>query len=367
MRRLLLLPSALLLGAGALSAQSLPWDAQVRLAPQFHSYDLKAPFNEKISAFSVPFFVVVPIMPALSIDVGTAFASAQLERRSRDASGNVTTTTSELSGLTDTQLRANYTFGQDFVVLTAGVNLPTGSATVNPNQIDAATRIGSDFLMFPVSGFGSGFGVTGGAAFARPMGEWNFGFGASVRRSSEYEPFRDAAGLATSFQPGPEYRARLGVDKPFGTGRMSFGLTYSKFGDDKSNSVSFSSGDRYIAQYAMNSELKSGIDYSFVVWNLYRTSGTLINNDPSPWGNITNALIAFGIRGPADVGIEPSIETRFWAQDQSKSSFLGTLGMRFYVNREGWSVVPGFGFTLGSMESATLTGLRATLGIRFGT
>jgi hypothetical protein len=364
MRRFLAI--ALLLSAGTLSAQSLPWDASVRLAPQFHSYDVKSPFNEKVSEFSVPFFVVVPVMPALSVDVGTAFAMATLEHRTFDASGNVTTTKSELSGLTDTQLRANYTFGQDFVVLTAGVNLPTGSATVNPNEIDAATRIGSDFLMFPVSGFGSGFGVTGGAAVARPMGEWNFGFGASVRQSSKYEPFRDASGVATPLQPGPEYRARLGVDRPFGTGRMSFGLTYSKFGDDKSNAAVFNTGDRYIAQYTMNSTLRSGVDYSFVMWNLYRTAGTLINNDPSPWGNITNAMIAFGVRGPGEVGIEPSIETRFWTQDQSKSSFLGTLGMRFYVNRAGWAVIPGFGFTLGSMESATLSGLRATLGIRLG-
>jgi hypothetical protein len=365
MRRLL--PIALLLGAGTLSAQSLPWDASVRLAPQFHSYDLKSPFNEKISAFSVPFFVVVPVMPALSVDVGTAFAMASLERRSRDASGNVTTTKSELSGLTDTQLRANYTFGQDFVVLTAGVNLPTGSATVNPDQIDAATRIGSDFLMFPVSGFGSGFGVTGGAAVARPMGEWNFGFGASVRQSSKYEPFRDASGVATPFQPGPEYRARLGLDRPFGTGRMSFGLTYSKFGDDKSNAAVSSSGDRYIAQYTMNSTLRTGVDYSFVVWNLYRTNGTLIDGSTLPVGNVANAMLTFGIRGPADVGVEPSIEVRHWAQEDSYPSFLGTLGMRFYVNRAGWAVVPGFGFTVGSMESVTLSGLRATLGIRLGT
>lgn len=363
MRRLI--PLALLLGASALPAQSF-WDSSVRLAPQFHSYEFKAPFNEKVSEFSFPFFVIVPIMPALSVDVGTAFAIANLERTSRDATGAITTSTSELSGLTDTQIRANYMFGQDFVVITAGVNLPTGSATVNPEELDAATRIGSDFLMFPISGFGSGFGVTGGLAVAQPMGAWNVGFGASLRQSSEYEPFRDASGTATKFQPGPEYRARFGAEHPFGTGRMSFGLTYSKFGDDKANAAVFNSGDRYIGQFAMSSSLESGVDYSFVVWNLYRTSGTLINNDPSPWGNITNAMMTFGIRGPADVSIEPSIETRLWVQDRSKSSFLTSLGMRFFVNRGSWAVVPGFGFTLGSMESATMSGFRGTLGVRLG-
>ena len=74
---------------------------------------------------------------------------------------------SELSGLTDTQVRANYTFGQDLVVLTAGVNLPTGSSTVAAEELEAASLIGSDFLTFPISGFGSGLGFTGGVAFAR--------------------------------------------------------------------------------------------------------------------------------------------------------------------------------------------------------
>ena len=193
MRRFI--PLALLLSASALPAQSI-WDSSVRLAPQYQSYDVKSPINEKISQFSVPVFFSLPILPALTVDVGTAFASASLQRRTVDAGGNPTTTTSEMSGLTDTQVRANYAFGQDFVVITAGVNLPTGSATVDATELDAATRIGSDFLMFPISGFGSGLGITGGVAVARPAGNWNVGFGASVRHSSEYEPFRDASGNA---------------------------------------------------------------------------------------------------------------------------------------------------------------------------
>ena len=209
MRRFLSI--VLLFSASTLGAQTLPWDASVRSAPAFYSYDVKAPFNEKMSEFSIPFFVAVPVLPQLTVDVGTAFATASLERRTYDGTGNVTKTKSQLSGLTDTQLRANYTFGQDFVVVTAGLNLPTGSATVELDELDAATRIGSDFLLFPISGFGSGFGMTGGVAVAQPMGDYNVGFGMSVRQSSKYDAFRDASGLATSFQPGPEYRGRLGT------------------------------------------------------------------------------------------------------------------------------------------------------------
>lgn len=364
MRRLFSL--ALLLSASALPAQSV-WDASVRTGPQFHSYTLKTPLNEKISQIAIPFFVVVPILPALTVDVGASYAMVNHERTTFDASGNPTTTKSELAGLTDTQLRANYAFGQDFIVVTAGLNLPTGSATVEPSELDAATRIGSDFLTFPVSGFGSGLGMTGGLAVARPMGTWNWGFGASVRQSTEYEPFLDGTGTPLKFTPGPEYRARRGLDHPFGTGRMSFGLTFSKFGDDKANAITYNTGDRYIAQFAMNNSLgESAVDYSFVLWNLYRTTGTQIDQNASPSGNITNAAMTFGIRAPGDIGVEPSIETRLWTEQGSKSSALGTLGIRFYIDRGRWAIVPGAGFSIGTMQSATLSGFKATLGMRFG-
>ena len=365
MRTHRLIPLALLLGAATLPAQGF-WDSSVRLAPQFTSYQLNSPLNEKISSFSLPLFYVLPVLPALTVDVGTAFATATVETQTLGLSGTTTTSTSEISGLTDTQIRANYAFGQDFIVLTAGLNLPTGSATVDSDQINAATRIGSDFLMFPISGFGSGLGFTGGVALAKPVGAWNVGFGTSVRYSSEYEPFRDATGTATKFTPGPEYRARLGADMPYGTGRMSVGVTYSSFGDDQSDFGTFSSGDRIIGQFAMNNSMKNDVDYSFVLWNLYRTSGTLINGSDSPVGNITNAMLSFGVRAPGNTALEPSIETRVWTQKGSKTSFMSTLGLRLSINRGRVMFVPGFGFSMGAMEGASLTGFRGTLGMRIG-
>lgn len=361
-----LLSAALLVAASALPAQSFR-ETIGRVGPQYYSYSIKTPVNEKVSQFAFPMFAIVPIMRQLTVDIGTTFAMVNFERQVDDT----TTTTSELSGLTDTQVRANYRLFEDAMVLTAGVSLPTGSATVKPGELDAATRIGSDFLTFPISGFGSGFGITGGLAVAKPAGAWNLGFAASMRHASEYEPFEDASGVATKFQPGTEIRTRLGVDRPIGTGRLSLGFTYSQFGDDKANSVTFNSGNRYITQAALSSSLKGGTDYTVVVWNMYRAAGTLINGGASPYANVSNAMLMFGIRGPADVGIEPSIETRVFTQENARTSFLGNMGLRAYVNRGRWAVVPGFGFSFGMVEAgtgslATVTGFRASLSARFG-
>ena len=45
----------------------------------------------------------------------------------------------------------------------------------------AASLIGNDFLVFPISSMGSGLGGTGGLALARPLGQWTLGAGLSVR------------------------------------------------------------------------------------------------------------------------------------------------------------------------------------------
>lgn len=195
MRRLLPLVLAAV-AAPALGAQSI-FDTELRLAPQFVQYQIKAPNNETISELAVPVFVTIPFGSRFTFDVGTAYA------RARAKTGDAV---SEINGITDTQLRGNLTLGTDFVVITGGVNLPTGVSEVTLDQLTAAGRIGSDFLAFPISNMGTGLALTGGIAIARPLGNWNLGIGGAVRRSQAYQPFI-TEGPTLRFQPGDEYRA----------------------------------------------------------------------------------------------------------------------------------------------------------------
>src|SRR5256714_10495095 len=169
--------------ATPLAAQSV-FDTNVRAAPQFLTYQIKAPVNETISEFTTPIFVVIPITSTLTFDVGTAFASASVKRN-----GAGTEQKSTISGLTDTQIRANLSFGSDFVVVTAGVNIPTGKETATQEELLAAFRIGNDFLAFPISNMGTGFGATGAIAIAPPIGSWNLCFRGKLRPSAGCRSF----------------------------------------------------------------------------------------------------------------------------------------------------------------------------------
>jgi hypothetical protein len=349
--------------------------AEVRLAPQFLQYRFASPANETVSQLAIPLFVAIPLGERISIDVGTSYAS------SRVASDNGT---SVISGLTDTQVRGNLTLGSDFVVLTAGLNLPTGTSSVTLDQFAAAGLIGNDFLGFPISNMGTGFAVTGGVAVARPMGVWNLGVGGAMRRSTAYEPF-DVPGQTLRFQPGNEYRLRVGVDRPVGTGRAALGLTYSTFGRDDAGGSVYNTGDRVIAQGLYAGSL-SGREVTVAAYNVFRAPGSYASGDPAGRENIANLFASVGLSALGTM-LEPSVEVRHWLQNvpasgsgaatlaaRSQSSVLGTMGLRTRVEVAGARLFPSVGYTIGSLavadpagapQRAGLTGFRAQMAVGF--
>ncbi|MBA3890695.1 MAG: hypothetical protein H0X64_09195 [Gemmatimonadaceae bacterium] len=361
------------LTAAAALAVATPAGAQLfdgmrlQTGPQFVQYRIAGPIDETISELAIPIFAIVPIGSRFSVDVGTSYAQSRV----RFAGGEST-----VSGLTDTQLRANYSLGNDFIVLTAGVNLPTGETTVALDQLLAASRIANDFLSFPISSMGAGTAVTGGMAIARPLGTWNVGAGGSVRLASAFDPVQPESGPVPRYQPGNEYKLRVGADRPVGAGQFALGLTFSTFGEDDFAGSLYNTGDRYVGQVGYARPVSFGT-FTIGAWNLYRSAGQLIGGVDVPWDNIVNAStsLAINTRGPT---IEPSVQVRSWFQrvgatsaDAARTdrSTLAELGLRARVAAGPFAVFPGVGFAFGGLaagadDTARLTGFRGTLGVQ---
>jgi hypothetical protein len=373
MRRFAPLALALVVGP-ALGAQSI-FDSELRLAPQFLQYQIKAPSNETISELAVPVFVSMPFGSQFTLDFGTSYSRAKV------TSGSAK---SEINGLTDTQIRGNYTLGNDYVVITAGVNLPTGRSAVTADQQTAAGRIGSDFLAFPISNMGTGLAATAGIAVARPIGDWNIGFGGAVRHSASYDPYDAPNQPVLHFTPGDEYRARVGVDRGILAGRLSLGLTYSAFGNDAAGESVYNTGNRVIAQAVLTNAV-AGSQVTFAGYNVFRSPGKYASGDPAGRENIANAYLGVGLNLLGTL-VEPSVELRHWLQnlpsitvgsttsaDRSQSSYLGTVGLRTRIPMMGMSMYPSVGYTMGKLATADasgapvqadLTGFKAQLAIR---
>ena len=224
MRRVL--PLALLVIAGSLPAQSV-FDASARLGPQFMQYKIKSPINQTIPGRGSAICVLIPISDALTLDVGTAWAQARVQ--SAGAS------TSELSGLTDTQVRANYTIGTDFYHLPRTVCSHRGAQLAHwptdsiPGSAGGGHTYCQRLLVVPHLWLwhwaGSHWRYCACSPLAGRLEHWPW-----VRASSPLRqpmiPFRMQLRRAPlRFQPGNEYRARVGVDRPVGTGHLSLGVT----------------------------------------------------------------------------------------------------------------------------------------------
>lgn len=333
-----------------LHAQSLG-DAEARVAPQWVQYRVHAPASETISELAIPVFVTIPAGSRLTVDVGTAYARAQV------ASGALR---SEVAGLTDTQLRGNFTLGDDFVVLTAGVNLPTGRSSISLDQLAAAGRIGNDFLDFPVSNMGTGLAATGGVAIARPVGEWSVGAGVAVRRSATYEPF-DIPDESFRYQPGNEVRARVGADRPLGAGRLALGVTYAAFGRDDADGSAYDTGDRVVAQGALTG-IVAGQEFTVAAYDLLRAPGFYASGERAGRENLANVFLSLGVHALGSV-IEPSVELRQWLQNadagdvSSRASRLATFGLRVRAGVAGLTLYPSATYAIGSLAAADQAGL----------
>lgn len=353
----------LILAAAPLAAQGVG-DASVISGPQYVNYSIGSGADRKtVAQLSIPIAVIVPLTERLTVDVSTVWAD------SRVSGGGLAG--SRISGLTDTQLRANLSMFEGSAILTLGANVPTGSYKVPDGQQEAAGQIGSNFLLYPVSSMGSGGALTGGVALARTWGEWNVGLGAAYRYSSPFDAFQ-VQSQVLRFEPGSETRLQLGLDRGIGDGRLSLGATYSAFASDRINkgmpdSTTVASGARLLGQGALVIPRDWG-DVTISAWNFYRAKGQQIGA-VAPWENIANANLAVGFQ-MGDLYVQPSGEARVWMRDGERAGALGTGGVRLRFSALGLSVNPAVTYTIGkvypanSTTSLDLTGLRATLLLR---
>ncbi|HTY07429.1 MAG TPA: hypothetical protein VMC86_13010 [Gemmatimonadales bacterium] len=326
-------------GAGSLRAQASDalytrWAGYTGF--QFQSYSFDFPAGSKVSEWSVPFVVVAPLGDRMSADLTAHYANATVTGSGADQT---------LSGLTDTQLRLLYTLNRDRAVASVSINLPTGQHTLTPQQFSAYGAVGSNYLSFPVSDFGTAFGVTGGLAYATPAGSWNLGFSGAVRYTTSYTLLA-VNDTSTTYKPGIEFRGRLGADRLIGqSSRLLIGLTASTFSNDQLSGSSggqlvtgsFSPGLRIIGDAGWASALGRNT-LSFAVWDYYRAKGTLDSTSE----NIINAEARFTINATPRVSIQPLVGVRNWSPGMNGGTYVtGGLGAHFGLSDQFGAGVEG--------------------------
>src|SRR5256886_16494048 len=161
---------------------------------------------DNVVEWTVPVTVSHPLGPRLTVDVSAAAARA---------SGATTSGTFQVSGLTDTDVRASWATVSGHLIISVAGTLPTGQATVSDSTVPLLSALATDLLAFTTATLGTGGGATGGFATAFPLGErWAGGVAAGYRWYAGYTPVSRGGRL----EPGGEGRVRLGAEGPLRAG-----------------------------------------------------------------------------------------------------------------------------------------------------
>ena len=273
------------------------------------------------SQWSIPVVVVAPLGRKMSVDLTTRLAHSEISNGASET----------LTGLTDTQLRLLYTLSRDRAVASLSLNLPTGKHSLSTSEFQVSSAVGSNFLSFPVSSLGTGFGITGGLAYAVQTGGWNLGFAGSMRYVGSYRPFSDQS---LSYKPGLEGRLRAGADRLIGQrSRLLVGLTYSTFSTDQFSGTGTVAGGWYNPGSRVIGDLGYAYTWgrttiSITAWDFYRLGGRSTLSGTDTKENVFNTELRVARQLSPRLVLEPLVGFRQW----NPASYLGGRLYSFGVN-----------------------------------
>lgn len=228
-----------------------------------------------ITQYSVPVSLAIPMGTQWTVDLQAAFTSISLTHSPIQKSGNNDKVSTSLSGPTDIRIRATGRLFSDAVVLTAGVNLPSGKTGLSSQSLTVLRASAAPALGLSASPVGSGLSGTAGLVFAKEIGEWAVAIGGSYEVRGSYQPIAAITSGAPSldFEPGHVVRASLGLDRVIGKNRFSVTGAMDRYSDDvlRTSGVSSSavlSTLRLGPIYSLDAQLQLGIPSvrEFVIW-----------------------------------------------------------------------------------------------------
>lgn len=327
--------AGLLTTPGALAAQTVSTGVLVQslrptdtAAVRLHSVDLRA----------VPFAVSTPVAGPLTIGVAGALADAAL----------VLPNGSEATafGLTDLRVQARLTGRSAMLTLTGWA--PTGEIVKTLEDAALVGALSADLLPFAVSSWGQGGALSADLDLRHREGDALLHLGGGFMMRSEFDPLS-----AVGYRPGPELRARAGVDVYVGRSSVfSIVVAMQRFQADQMDDADvFTPGNRLEGMAAWS--LALGGRESVTVSAGARSRGSGVTD--SGFGGLLDSQALF-----PGAGIQPGRTLLFGEAgarvDRSRWVARPTVGLR--VLRSGDGMHQGWLASAGGGGDVRLTGGR---------
>jgi hypothetical protein len=287
-------------------------------------------------------------------------------------------------GPTDLKLRITGPVWGDRLLVTAGLNIPTGKVGLNADETTALQAVSAPALRMPFGSFGSGGGATLGLIRAFEGDDWAVAVGASVEQRTEYSAIALALASGkseTRIAPGTAAHVTFGVDRSLGESRLSALIVGDVFSKDKvklTGSGTASENSEY--QLGPQITATTGLDFGAAGWRASAmsvavrarsefsdASGAKVSGSS---GTYLEAAIG-GVRGGAfGAGLIIGADARWHSGLKFTDALVGSavtaVGVTLGVERAGESTLTRFFLhpQYGSFDTGTAktTGMGVTIG-----
>lgn len=317
---------------------------------------------ESLTLFSAPFAATLNAGGGVVFRLNGGVARATLSRED----GSEAT----ISGLTDTELSAQFLTAGGRLALTAIALLPTGTESLSFEELFVAGAIASDLLPFAVREWGTGGAAGGSLALAQPIGSFATGVSVAYVVAREYDPLTSEE---FAYRPGNQLHVRAAIDRVIGrSAKLAFRADWRNFGEDEGDGAGiFQTGDRLQLTGSYDFAIGRSSAITWLGW-LSRGEGEYVSPPdvlPSQKLLFAGAGVRTGIGGSVLV---PTVELRVLSSDGAdrKGHTIG-LGTSLETSLSGVSIAPEARFRFGRVRTrddteSGFTGLYAGMTIRFG-
>ncbi|MDF2773077.1 MAG: hypothetical protein K0S86_2572 [Geminicoccaceae bacterium] len=182
---------------------------------------------EGASQLTLPISLSVPLGERWSVDLSGAYASGTVSLASADTALGVSRY--RVSGLTDLRLRATGRVVGDNVIVTLGVNLPTGKTSLDAEEFSAMRVLAAPAFGFQTPTLGLGAGGTAGVVVARQVAGWAWALGGSYELRNAYDPVT----FVGEMNPSDAVHLSVGGDGLVGRHGMTVGVSADLFTKDR--------------------------------------------------------------------------------------------------------------------------------------
>lgn len=338
---------------------------------------------ERVSQFSIPIAVVVPLGERWTFDVAGAYAAGRVRLAGADPS--LGTDEYDLDGLTDLRIRATGRLAEG-LLLTLGFNAPTGNRDLSAEEFSALRVLAAPVFGLRVPTLGTAVGGTAGLVLARPIGDWGWAFGASYELRGTYAP-GVVLGIPTAdpadFSPGDAVRISLGGDGLVGPHGMTVGLSGDFYTEDElvqgTTPMATQLGPIFTFDWQFRVAAPRFRELTFYAVDRYRTKYEREDASiPRSSGNYLDAgvraVLPLGRRTSFLTGLGFRHQTGLDSDDTISAASLVSGGLTLGLRQDlggGYALEPFVRGQIGEMESAgrsadaTAIGGGVTLGLRF--